>query len=156
MTTIDLSTYEPLDVKFKVPELIFESSDISTKKNSKMYYIKSEDDAVFFISEYNENQYDSLFKSDSYEDYWVEFLKNNMVMVHSTGEYLDNNKKLPDKFLIYEYGWVMEVVKFEEKYYLIEIGIDNSEISRAYLANLTRYLEEFNKLNKLKPLMLGA
>ena len=141
---------EQLNVDFKVPELIFELIEHS---NIIKYNIKSEKDALFFISEYNKDYDYSMFKTNIDNDYFVNFLKNNMVMIHSRSFPVPNN--IPDKELIYNWGSVSEVVKFKEKYYLIEIKV-GSEISHGRLEAFNRYLKEFNKLNKLTPLMLGV
>ena len=138
-------------VIFKVPELIFKQI-----KNTRIisYTIKNEKDMLFEISEYNKWEYNDIFKSDPDNDYCVEFLENNMVITHTTTNPPHNTNKVPKSKIIYNSGSVLEVVKFEEKYYLIRVI--TGEINRKKLIKCTGYLKEFNILNKLRPLMLGV
>lgn len=96
-----------------------------------VYALKSDEDIELYVREYSDMDYDTLFKTDSDNKYFVSDLGDNMFM----GK--DND---------FGDGYVLEVVEFEGNKYIVYVYLMDDPTSDE-IKEYTNYLTEFNELN---------
>lgn len=108
------------------------------------YELKTDSNIYITVQEYNEEDWNAITSDESDEDLdFVYELDNNMVVT--------NHHDAPEQ----SYGSVSEVVELDGTSYIVDITFwGNTLNTKEQEKNATHYLDEFNKLNNVKPIKM--
>ena len=105
------------------------------------YELKTNENIYICVQEYNEEDWNLITTTDKYNFDFAYDLDNNMVV--------NNHMDEPEL----SYGSVSEVVEQDGTWYIVDITFWGANLNTdADVKNATKYLDEFNKLNNVKPI----